>query len=194
MKKKIFAVSIVAICLSILAYGTVAYFTSDEVSHNIITTGDVDIELVEKQLVGKDLIDYPEGPLRVMPATEVSKIVYVVNLEQPAFVRISLEFIFKDSSGEVFDLTEEEFDSLISVNLNNEDWIEKDGYYYYKQALAKGSESLPIFDTVSFNGQNMTNEYQNSTLDIIVTTEAVQSANNGSDPLKASGWQKVFNN
>lgn len=193
MKKKIFTVALIAICLSILAYGTVAYFTADETAHNIITTGDVDIELIEKQLVGKELVDYPDVPISVMPATDVSKIVSVKNLSQSSFVRIFLEFEFEDSSGKSFDLTEKEFESLISLNINTEHWTEKDGYYYYLKPLGKNSESEPLFDTVSFDGPNMTNEYQNSTLKIIVKAEAVQSANNGTDPLKAGGWKTVNN-
>ena len=48
MKKKILLVTAVVICLAIAATGTLAYFTSDDVAHNVITSGGVNIELVEK--------------------------------------------------------------------------------------------------------------------------------------------------
>ena len=66
MKKKIFAVMMVLICLAIAATGTLAYFTSEETAHNIITTGAVDIDLEEWQDLDGDGQNYtpypPENP------------------------------------------------------------------------------------------------------------------------------------
>ena len=46
----------------------------------------------------------------------------------------------------------------------------------------------PLFTEVVFDGPNMTNEYQNCTVEVIVTAQAVQSANNGEAVLTADGW------
>ena len=48
MKKRIFLYAIVGICLSVAISGTLAYFTDEEVAHNIITSGGVNIEVIEK--------------------------------------------------------------------------------------------------------------------------------------------------
>ena len=47
MKRRVLMGAIVAIGFSILAYGTSAYFTAEEKAHNVITTGNVDIDLIE---------------------------------------------------------------------------------------------------------------------------------------------------
>ena len=41
MKKKLLMLSAVAICLAIFAAGSLAYFTSQDTAHNVITTGGV---------------------------------------------------------------------------------------------------------------------------------------------------------
>ena len=79
MKKKILLVTAVVICLAIAATGTLAYFTAEDMAHNVITSGGVNIELVEKTK-GEDgtLVDFPdEGVKGVMPGTDVSKIVRI---------------------------------------------------------------------------------------------------------------------
>ena len=47
MKKKLLMLSAVAICIAILAAGTLAFFTAEDTAHNVITTGGVDIKLYE---------------------------------------------------------------------------------------------------------------------------------------------------
>lgn len=194
MKKKIFVISVIAVFCAVIASGTVAYFNAEDTAHNVITSGDVDIKIVEKQLSGGSIVDYPDKPISVMPATNVSKIVSVKSLGQAAYIRVSVEFGFKNSEGEPFELSEETLKTLVSVNIDSENWVEKDGYYYYKTAVAHNTETEPLFDTVSFDGPNITNEYQDSVLDIVIRAEAVQAANNGSDPVNASGWKTLSEN
>ena len=47
MKRKLLILSVLAICLAILAAGTFAYFTSEDTAHNVITTGGVKIAVQE---------------------------------------------------------------------------------------------------------------------------------------------------
>ena len=46
MKRKLLILSVLAICLSTLAAGTLAYFTAEGKAHNVITTGGVHIALI----------------------------------------------------------------------------------------------------------------------------------------------------
>ena len=46
MKKRILLVAILVICLSVLASGTLAFFTTEAIARNVITTGGVGIDLV----------------------------------------------------------------------------------------------------------------------------------------------------
>jgi hypothetical protein len=43
MKKKIFALAVIAICLSILASASMAYYVSEGTAHNVISSSGVDI-------------------------------------------------------------------------------------------------------------------------------------------------------
>ena len=47
MKRKLLILSVLAICLAILAAGTFAYFTSEDTAHNVITSGGVKIAVQE---------------------------------------------------------------------------------------------------------------------------------------------------
>lgn len=79
------------------------------------------------------------------------------------------------------------FENLSGVMLNTTDWTEKDGYYYYKEALKPGEVTAPIFTAVTFKPE-MGNEYQNATATVDVSAQAVQTANNGDTVMDAKGW------
>lgn len=184
MKKKLLLAALAAICICIAAYGTVAYFTADDTATNVITAGNIDIALKESALAedGETLVPF-EDAIGVMPGTQVSKIVQVENTgDHDAYVRVRVE---KQSDlGESADL------ALIGLDINTQDWVEKDGYYYYKQPLATGETTQPLFTTVTFS-EKMDNQYQNSQATISVKAYAVQAENNGSDVLLAAGWPEA---
>lgn len=191
MKKKIFAVSLIVICLSILAYGTVAYFTDEDVAHNVITTGGVDITVEEWQEIGGELVPYPDEPIEVMPGATVSKIVTVLNEEAEAYIRARYEIIVRDSEGNIMELDEETLNSVFTIVVNTENWLvkpEDDVWLYYDSAVPTDESTSPLFTEVIFSGINMTNEYQNCTIEINVYAQGVQTANNGSSAFEAAGW------
>lgn len=47
MKRKLLTVALAVSCLSLAAYGTTAYFTAEDTAVNVITAGNVRIELQE---------------------------------------------------------------------------------------------------------------------------------------------------
>ena len=47
MKRKLFAGAVIAICLSLIAYGTLAYFTAEDTARNVNTSGGIYIQLRE---------------------------------------------------------------------------------------------------------------------------------------------------
>ena len=78
MKKKLLSITVIAICLAVLGYSTLAFFTDESpVVHNVITSDGIDVEIVEKQADGSPFPE--EGVNGVMPGGEVSKIVTVAN-------------------------------------------------------------------------------------------------------------------
>ena len=189
-KKKIFSLAVVLICLSVLGSGTLAYFTDSTTAHNVITTGNIDIELIETKANGEPFVNV----IGVMPGAEVSKIVQVKNVgANEAWIRVSVDkdiTLANGNAGDTRYLMTSYQNSGINAIYNSQNWILKDGYYYYKKALAAGETTEPLFNTVLFD-TSMGNEYQNSTAQVYVYAEATQVANNGESVLEASGWPEV---
>ena len=189
MKKKILLLAAVAICAAILASGTIAYFTAEDQAHNVITSGAVDIQIEEWQdEIGNP---YPDDPIEVMPGVTVSKIATINNLEAEAYIRAKFEVVITRPDDSVMELSPETLASIISLTMNGEDWTRKDGdseWWYYADAVAAGASTEAFFTEVVFDGPNMTNEYQNCTVEVIVKAQGVQTANNGDSALTAAGW------
>lgn len=190
MKKKIFAMAVMLICISILASTTLAYFTDVETAHNVITSDGIDIAIEEWQETPAGLIPYPSQPITVMPGISVSKIVTVRNQDAQSFVRAKLVLTLKDTAGKEMEITSETMEKIIHLTMNAQGWTEKDGWWYYGAAVNTGEATKPLMTGVSFDGFNITNEYQKCTLEIHVYAQAVQAANNGESALDAAGWPK----
>lgn len=188
MKRKLLAVAVTVICLSMMAYGTLAYFTAEDTAHNVITSGEIDIELQEWADAEKTTPFPEDGVSGVMPGTEVTKIVEVKNTgANDAYIRVKVEKEFVLSEG-----VEGETDSgLMKIDFDEIYWtLGEDGYYYYKTALEPGAVTEPLFASVSFD-TTMGNIYQNSTAKVDVTAYAVQVANNGDSVMDAKGWPEA---
>ena len=210
MKKKILSLAMIAMLAAVSVSGTLAYYTAKGQAHNVITTGGVDIRLVEKtEVVGDDgtktLVDFPEeGIGGVMPGTSVSKIVSVKNDgNADAWIRIKvameikkddkvMELYIKDDKGE-------RTIPVMSYQVDDAHWLydgqDSDGYhtYYYRESVAPGKSTDTLFEKVMF-AKEMDNEYQNCRTNIIVSAQAVQVANNpipdGGEVSDITGWPK----
>ena len=190
MKKRLFFATVIVICLSLLTSGTLAYFTTADTARNVITTGGVDIEIVEQQLVGDQLKPFPDEPIRVMPATSVSKIVTVKSLEQTAWIRAKYTVTVYDPNKKVMDIPEEELNRVIVIEPDSKNWTYKNGWWYCNTAVGAGKETAPLFETVAFSSPDMDNKYQLCTVTVDVNAQAVQKANNGTTVQEANGWSE----
>ena len=186
MRKKLIAGAVVAICLSLLAYSTSAYFTTEKTATNVITSGDIDIQLQETAMQnGQEvLFEQPQERVKVMPSQKMSKIVRVKNTgANAAYVRISIS-----KSIELVKEVQDEPDvSLLELDFDSENWTAKDGYYYYNMPLEPGDTPEALFNSVTFS-PSMGNMYQNSTAIIQVKAQATQVKNNGASVFEAAGW------
>lgn len=188
LKQKLLTLSAVIIVAALSAYGSIAYFTSEDTARNAITAGNVKIELQEKMLTpdGEKTVPF-EDQLGVMPGCTVSKIVQIKNTgDQPAWVRVSVDKAIRLAEGYEGDVDL----SLISFNLNTDYWTEKDGFYYYTKPLAPEQTTQPLFTAVDFAG-TMSNLYQNGKAVLTVNAYATQTAHNGNTALDAAGWPKT---
>lgn len=185
MKKKILICAVIVALLSVAAYGTSAFFSHTQKATNVITTGNVKIELQEISASSINGGAIPlEGEISVLPGAEIAKTVKVKNIgSNSAWIRISLDTAFLLADG----VTGNTDTSLIKFDINTKEWTEKDGYYYYNTALEPGETTEPLFTHVSF-APSMDNTYQNSKALIDITAYATQKAHNGSTVFEAAGW------
>lgn len=188
MKRRLLAGAVIVMCLSLLAYGTLAYFTAEDTAHNVITSGEIDIELQEWADEEKTTPFPEDGVNGVMPGTDVTKIVEVKNTgSNDAYIRVKVEKEIVLPDG----VEGEPDSSLMKIDFDETYWEKgEDGYYYYKEALEPGAVTEPLFASVSFD-PSMGNIYQNSTAKVDVTAYAVQVANNGDGVMDAKGWPEA---
>ncbi len=189
MKKRLFSLAVIAICLSIVGTGTYAYFTDSTTAHNVITTGKIDIELIETKADGTTFTDV----VGVMPGAEVSKIVQVKNVgDNDAWVRVKVDKLITLANGNAGDA-----DTYLSINYNTGNgankWTKQGKYFYYNSILKPGTKTSELFSEVLFD-KFMGNEYQRSTAQVYVYAQATQVDNNGSTALEADGWPVETNN
>lgn len=198
MKKRILGLAVVSVCFCICFGSTIAYFTSNDIARNVITTGDVSIKIIEKTFNGEQEVEFPEeGFFGIMPGETASKIVSVKNTgPETVWIRAKLELALCTEAGEILPETFHIFGETASVleySIEN-DWIDgEDGYYYYKTFVEPGRTTGILLKEVSFS-KDMPNEYQNCIAKINMIAEAVQTVHNpvpsgGSVP-DVKGWPK----
>ena len=185
MKQRMLFIAAGVVCLSLTAFGTMAYFTAEDAAHNVITSGGIKIELLEWADAEKAESFPQTGVSGVLPGTEVTKIVEVKNTgSSAADVRVKADKEIRLAQGIEGDVDT----ALIVLDFDENFWIlGGDGYYYYHEALKPGEVTKPLFASVSFD-KTMGNLYQNSTATVDVTAYAVQTANNGHTVMDAQGW------
>ena len=185
MKKKLFALSVMAMLIAICSFGTAAFYNAQDTAHNVITMGNVNIAISEWADEEKTIeFSNVDG---VLPNTSVTKVVEIRNTgKSDAWVRVRIEkniSLNSDSEGDT---------GLISLNINEGAWIDgNDGYYYYSKKLSEDEVTEPVFTKVDFS-KDMDNSYVGAVCSVEVFAEAVQSTNNGNDVLSADGWPEGY--
>ena len=191
MKKKILYIAAMVICLAIITSGTLAYFTAEDTARNVITSGGVDVSVVEQQLADGVLMPYSDQPVPVMPGETVSKIVSVQSIQQPAWIRMAYTVVFFDAAGEKMEITEDELNRVITIKPDTTAWTQLGDWWYCDAAVGFGESTAPLFEEISFSGSEMDNKYQNCTVEVFGTAQAVQQANNGTSAAAAVGWPEL---
>ena len=166
-----------AVCLlTVLTQGTLAYYSTVGNSVNVITSGNISAQIVEK--MGD--APFPQEGVYIMPGSVISKKVSVINTGgHPFWLRVKLDDAMDDAA-----LSSD----VMELDLNLRDWIlGEDGYYYYKDQVQPGAETAKLFTRVKIAG-DVDNAYFGRTLELSVKAYAVQSEHNGTSPQDAVGW------
>lgn len=190
MKKRIVALAVSAICLATVASSTLAYFTDEQHVHNILTSGGISIQVVETmQGEGDAMVEFPKEGLRgIMPGTVVSKTVQIQNTgANEAWIRVKVDSSIIDADGKNLALNLQDGTEVITYDVLDGWQPGTDGYFYYEKPVPVQMLTTPLFETVRF-APKMGNEYQNCTANIVISAQAVQTANNGASVMDASGW------
>ncbi|WP_249030080.1 hypothetical protein [Tannockella kyphosi] len=193
-KKRIYASFI---CLMILAgtigYQTVAYFVNESTTTNVITTGNVQMELYEE--IKTDGINWTlvstDESISILPGDTVEQIAYITNTgSEDFYTRVSIKFYIEDVNGESLD------SSVVSLNIDDEKWVEdEDGWYRYVNIVRSGETTEdPVFSEISFSSE-MDNDYIGSTITLVVGSQSVQSEYNEFESiLEVQGFPEVTGN
>ncbi len=186
MKRKIVLfLCILTILSGFVIYGTYANYVASSKATNVITTSEVQIELIEKTCTANGIIEDFDNEIihKVYPGDSFSKIPYVENTgTENCYVRIHIDT---------------EFDQYITFDIN-ENWIKEEtesdtanGWYRYNRVLEVGETTEPIFTTVTFS-VGMGNEFLDEEITVSLMADAVQSEYNDEflNDMKESEGQK----
>lgn len=191
-KKTLLLLSLLLLLLAAVG-GVYAAFTYEGRATNVITTGTVELSLTEELAEGQwDALENGSGDGTtsvtyhfknvVMPGQTVAKKPVLTNVGTAAFyarAKVVVTVIAADGETELDN-------SCVSFDVGS-DWTEKDGWYYYHEAMAPEAAAV-LFESVSFAG-GMGNEYQGCSVTIDVVAQAVQEKNNvNADVTAVQGW------
>lgn len=193
MKKKRAIIAAVAAVAVLGIGGTIAYNQDRMVFDNIFNLGDDVIEYTE----------HFESPSNWQPCQEVAKDVIATNKnETPRYVRMKIDKYWRTSNTTTpasdhattdLPLTwtdsggvEHEY-AIINMQ-NTNDWIYRDGWYYYKNAINKNVSTNSLLESVTLNcdanfasqvtysadgktGQTVLSDYSGATFHVYVTVQ-----------------------
>lgn len=180
MKKKLLALSMTAICISAVAAGTLAYYTSEiTVDQNKITSGKIEIDVVDGEGTHVTPPDTLNG---IMPGKTVNYDSVIVENTgtSPAWIRVqaSTEIIADNLAAETLLPSIAPDGKFVVTYKLDQNWIDgNDGYYYYKYPVDPEEQTSMMIDEITINS-SIGNDYKGCTISINVCAQAVQSKNN----------------
>ena len=178
-KCRLLLVALAAILVTALTQPSLAYYTTVGKATNVVTSGDIQLQINEKTADGSD---FPKEGVYVIPGDIVSKQVSVGNIcSHPFYLRVKLV-----SGSDSSDLLPED---CLKLDIDTQNWTFDGGYYYFNRVLQPGETTAPLFTQVEIVGSKVGKENIGSTLSITVNAYAVQSENNPAEyPWDAAGW------
>lgn len=178
-KSRLLLIALAAILVTVLTQPTLAYYTAIGKATNVVTSGNISLQIHEKTADGSD---FPSEGVYIIPGDIVSKQVTVENVcEHPFYLRVKL---VSGSTNEALSA-----EDCLKMDIDTVNWTYVDGFYYYNQILQPGETTPALFTQVEIVGSKVDQTHIGSTLSLTVNAYAVQSENNPADhPWDASGW------
>lgn len=181
IKLKITVIAVIAIIITFITQGTLAYYSTVGKATNVVTSGNIQFIIHEKTDAGTE---FPQEGVYILPGDIVSKQVQIESdCDHPFYLRVKVLY--------GIDSQELPAEDCFKLNIDSDNWILHDGWYYYN-GIVKPRETTPnVFSHVEIVGSKVDNNYLGKTLTLTVKAEAVQSDNNpltDNLPYTASGW------
>ena len=180
-KLKIFVVALVAAMMAFISTSTLAYYSTVGKATNVVTSGSIQFIIHEMTDQGKE---FPKEGVYIVPGDIVSKKVSIESdCQHPFYLRVKMV------SG--IDSQELSSEDCFKLNINEENWVLHDGWYYYTGIVNPGETTPNVFSHVEIVGAKVDNSYIGKTLTLTVKAQAVQSENNpitDGNTYTASGW------
>lgn len=194
LKRRVISISIMLVLvLEIIPGTTLAFYTTNGIATNVITAGNIEIELIEEaenESGGRvPFVNVSDAT----PGDSFSKIPMVVNTgDYTAWVRVSSKISVTLSDG----VTTETGFEYADIDYDTTNWEYRDGYWYYLSPLEAGATTAPLFTKVSFD-MGITNDYGDCTVSVKLIAYAVQHVHNGDGAgetvFDAIGWPEGGN-
>lgn len=180
MRRKIVITAVIILLLSSIGYGTYAYMSASKTAQNVITAGNVKIEL-----------NKVDDQLNIMPNTSVIRLVTITNTgRNDCYVRVKITADITPDAKSDANISLSSDKIIFDVDTDN--WAkDSDGYWRYNKLLPAGNPpdnvTSSLLKGISFD-KGMGNEYQNAKVNLNITAEAVQAINNGTSVKDVTGW------
>lgn len=185
--QKSFLIIILIIVIGLISLTSIiAFVTRSAMAKNVITFGSLKMQLLQTTIdENNNEVEVENNKdINITYKSTLSRIVKIKNLgKHDFFARISLNLVGTDTNNQTFDANK-----FVIYNINNEDWIYKDGWYYYKKIVKQDEITSNLLTEVYFNINDITIEYPNSKVKLDINAEAVQAENNNEKVLEAVGW------
>lgn len=184
MKKNLIITATCGLLAAVFTAGaTMAYFTNSKTADNVVTMGDVSI----------NLLDTLKDPGNVTPNGNIDKSVQVQNTgNNAAYIRVKLNRHWTDKDSKEQDLNKN-FIEIPSYDKDNWYYDANSDTYYFKNPVPSKGYTTVLFTSVHISDK-ANNAYAGKLGKIDVTAEAVQADN--FTPVKndggfITGWNDV---
>ena len=169
MKKKRNLYIIAFLCFITLVGVTIAYLGSTSVLENIFEAG------TYKTVTHEEFT----SPSNWLPGDTTPKTITTTNEGTiPVMVRVKFDEEWTSKNSDDLPLTYND-ENVAIINFDNlNDWIYKDGYYYYLSELAPGESTSSLIKSVTFN-PNVNSDVSCTTVDGTVTCESTGDGYDG---------------
>ena len=124
------------------------------------------------------IIEEYEVPTAVYPSDNIKKVVNIKNEGTiDTFVRVKVEKQWGTRGQDGVLVPDTSLDpDMIIIKYDDKNWVEKDGYWYYKEVLKAGkSTKHPLFSSYTLS-KDAGNSYKGKDANIVVTMDSVQAA------------------